>query len=108
MSIFDTTMRFVENVVAPIAGKISAQKHVIAVKDGFVATMPFLIVGSLLLVLAFPPSDSGFFFEGWHSLINSIGQDNILALSTSVWVSLRSMPHLGLDLAWRNHTSYDR
>ncbi|ANS85636.1 Cellobiose permease IIC component [Vibrio scophthalmi] len=79
MSIFDTTMRFVENVVAPIAGKISAQKHVIAVKDGFVATMPFLIVGSLLLVLAFPPSDSGFFFEGWHSLINSIGQDNILA-----------------------------
>ncbi|EGU46460.1 phosphotransferase systemcellobiose-specific component IIC [Vibrio ichthyoenteri ATCC 700023] len=79
MSIFDTTMRFVENVVAPIAGRISAQKHVIAVKDGFVATMPFLIVGSLLLVLAFPPSDSGFFFEGWHSLINAIGQDNILA-----------------------------
>lgn len=79
MSIFDITMRFVENVVAPIAGKISAQKHVIAVKDGFVATMPFLIVGSLLLVMAFPPSDSGFFFEGWHSLINSIGQDNILA-----------------------------
>jgi len=79
MSIFDTTMRFVENVVAPFAGKVSAQKHVIAVKDGFVATMPFLIVGSLLLVLAFPPSDSGFFFEGWHALINTIGQDNIMA-----------------------------
>ncbi|MGF1909844.1 PTS transporter subunit EIIC [Vibrio kasasachensis] len=79
MSIFDTTMRFVENVVAPVAGKVSAQKHVIAVKDGFVATMPFLIVGSLLLVLAFPPSDSGFFFEGWHALINAIGSDNIMA-----------------------------
>ncbi|WP_194435536.1 PTS sugar transporter subunit IIC [Vibrio fluminensis] len=79
MSFFDKTMGFVENVVAPYAGKVSAQKHVIAVKDGFVATMPFLIVGSLLLVLAFPPSDSGFFFEGWHALINAIGSDNIMA-----------------------------
>ncbi|GAB2659363.1 PTS sugar transporter subunit IIC [Vibrio panuliri] len=79
MSLFDKIMGFVENVVAPAAGKVSAQKHVIAVKDGFVATMPFLIVGSLLLVLAFPPSDSGFFFEGWHGLINAIGQDNIMA-----------------------------
>ncbi|WP_260261823.1 PTS sugar transporter subunit IIC [Vibrio intestinalis] len=79
MSVFDKTMHFVENVVAPVAGKISAQKHITAVKDGFVSAMPFLIVGSLLLVLAFPPSDSGFFFEGWHNLINLLGSDNILA-----------------------------
>ncbi|MDA0147746.1 PTS sugar transporter subunit IIC [Vibrio sp. LaRot3] len=79
MSVFDKTMHFVENVVAPVAGKISAQKHITAVKDGFVSAMPFLIVGSLLLVLAFPPADSGFFFEGWHNLINLLGSDNILA-----------------------------
>ncbi|WP_434360915.1 PTS transporter subunit EIIC [Parasalinivibrio latis] len=79
MSMFDNVMKFVETSVAPVAGKISAQKHVNAIKDGFVSTMPFLIVGSLLLVLAFPPSEGNFFFDGWHALIKAIGQENILA-----------------------------
>ncbi|MGF1695243.1 PTS transporter subunit EIIC [Vibrio lamellibrachiae] len=78
MALFDNVLRFVETVVAPAAGKISAQKHVNAIKDGFVSTMPFLIVGSLLLVLAFPPSDGNFFFDAWHGLIEIIGKDNIL------------------------------
>ncbi|KGY11748.1 cytochrome C biogenesis protein CcmF [Vibrio tubiashii] len=79
MAFFDRVLRFVENVVAPVAGKISAQRHVNAIKDGFVSTMPFLIVGSLLLVLAFPPSEGNFFFDGWHGLIAAIGKDNIMA-----------------------------
>ncbi|OAN13059.1 PTS cellobiose transporter subunit IIC [Photobacterium jeanii] len=79
MSFFDKVLNFVENVVAPVAGKVSAQRHVNAIKDGFVATMPFLIVGSLLLVLAFPPSEGNFFFDGWHGLINIIGKKNIMA-----------------------------
>ena len=79
MAFFDNVMSFVENRVAPVAGAVSAQRHVNAIKDGFVSTMPFLIVGSLLLVLAFPPSEGNFFFDGWHGLINLIGQENILA-----------------------------
>lgn len=79
MAIFDRVLIFVENVVAPTAGKISAQRHINAIKDGFVSTMPFLIVGSLLLVLASPPSTGNFFFDGWHGLIEIIGKDNILA-----------------------------
>jgi len=79
MAFFDRVLGFVENVVAPVAGKISAQRHVNAIKDGFVSTMPFLIVGSLLLVLAFPPSEGNFFFDGWHGLIAAIGKDNIMA-----------------------------
>ncbi|OEE31278.1 PTS cellobiose transporter subunit IIC [Vibrio genomosp. F10 str. ZF-129] len=78
MAIFDKVLSFVETVVAPAAGKISAQKHINAIKDGFVSTMPFLIVGSLLLVLAFPPSEGNFFFDGWHGLIDLIGKENIL------------------------------
>ncbi|MDN3613319.1 PTS sugar transporter subunit IIC [Vibrio gallaecicus] len=79
MAIFDKVLSFVENVVAPVAGKISAQKHVNAIKDGFVSTMPFLIVGSMLLVLAFPPSEGNAFFNAWHGLIEIIGFDNIMA-----------------------------
>ncbi|CAH0534313.1 Lichenan permease IIC component [Vibrio stylophorae] len=79
MSLIDKTMHFVENSVAPIAGRISAQRHINAIKDGFVSSMPFLIVGSLLLVFAYPPSSNGWFFGGWHSLIAMIGMDNIMA-----------------------------
>ncbi|MDO6499018.1 PTS sugar transporter subunit IIC [Photobacterium sanguinicancri] len=79
MAIFDKVLSFIENVVAPVAGRISAQRHVNAIKDGFVSTMPFLIVGSLLLVLAFPPSEGNFFFDGWHGLIDIIGKENIMA-----------------------------
>ncbi|GAB3517238.1 PTS sugar transporter subunit IIC [Photobacterium alginatilyticum] len=79
MSIFSKTMDFVETIVSPLAAKISSQRHINAIKDGFVATMPFLIVGSLLLVLAYPPGDGNFFLDGWHALIDIIGQQNILA-----------------------------
>ncbi|MEJ2764686.1 PTS transporter subunit EIIC [Photobacterium sp. MCCC 1A19761] len=79
MSIFDKTLVFVEKFVAPMAVKVSAQRHINAIKDGFVATMPFLIVGSLLLVLAYPPGKGNFFLDGWHALIEIIGQKNILA-----------------------------
>lgn len=50
---------FLENVVAPIAGKVGAQRHVGAIRDAFVTAIPFIIVGSFLLVIAFPPFGEG-------------------------------------------------
>ncbi len=79
MSILNSVMGFVERVIAPIAGKVGSQKHICAVKDGFISTMPFLIVGSLLLVFANPPGDGNAFLQGWHSVLQSIGRDNIVA-----------------------------
>lgn len=52
---FTLIFRFVENYVSPIAGRISAQRHVMAIRDGFISAMPFMIVGSFLLVFAYPP-----------------------------------------------------
>ena len=46
---------FLENVVAPIAGKVGSQRHICAIRDAFVTAIPFIIVGSFLLVIAFPP-----------------------------------------------------
>lgn len=50
---------FLETVVAPIAGKVGAQRHVGAIRDAFVTAIPFIIVGSFLLVIAFPPFSEG-------------------------------------------------
>ncbi len=79
MSAMNKITNMVEKVITPIAYKVSTQPHINAIKDGFVATMPFLIVGSLLLVLAFPPGTSNAFLQGWQSLVDSIGQGNILS-----------------------------
>lgn len=52
---FNAIFRFVENYVSPVAGRISAQRHVMAIRDGFISAMLFMIVGSFLLVFAYPP-----------------------------------------------------
>lgn len=52
---FNLIFRFVENYISPIAGRISSQRHVMAIRDGFISAMPFMIVGSFLLVFAYPP-----------------------------------------------------
>ena len=52
---FNVIFRFVENYVSPIAVRVSSQRHVMAIRDGFISAMPFMIVGSFLLVFAFPP-----------------------------------------------------
>jgi PTS system cellobiose-specific IIC component len=46
---------FIENKIAPIAGAFASQRHISAIRDGFIGGMPFMIVGSFLLVFAFPP-----------------------------------------------------
>ncbi len=44
---FNLIFRFVENYVSPIAGRISSQRHVMAIRDGFISPRcPFMIVGS--------------------------------------------------------------
>ena len=36
-------IRFLEKYVMPVAGKVAEQRHLLAIRDGLVLTMPFLI-----------------------------------------------------------------
>ncbi len=58
---------FIENKITPIAAVAGTQRHIMAVRDGFIGAMPFMIVGSFLLVFAFPPFsiDTTFAFGQW-------------------------------------------
>ena len=64
---------FIEQKIAPLAGAISSQRHVGAIRDGFISGMPFMIVGSFLLVFAFPPfsPDTSFAFGQWWIAMSS-------------------------------------
>ena len=58
---------FIEQKLPPIAGAIASQRHIRAIRDGFISALPFMIVGSFLLVVAFPPfsPESSFAFGQW-------------------------------------------
>ncbi len=55
MKLYDAIIGIVEKHIAPIAAKVGNQPHVRAMRDGFIEAMPFIIVGSFILIFAFPP-----------------------------------------------------
>ncbi|MDF8329433.1 hypothetical protein P5G63_13390 [Aeromonas salmonicida] len=55
-TLYERFVSTIENRVSPLAGRIGQQKYVQAIRDGFIAALPFMIVGSFMLVFIFPPS----------------------------------------------------
>ncbi|GGB59154.1 PTS cellobiose transporter subunit IIC [Virgibacillus dakarensis] len=55
MNRFSTLM---ERYFMPVAGKMAEQRHLKAIRDGIIATMPLLIIGSIFLIIAYPPIKS--------------------------------------------------
>ena len=41
-----------EDKIMPVAGRLAGQRHLSAIRDGFIVFMPFMIVGSLFLIIA--------------------------------------------------------
>ncbi len=71
MSISQSLFNFIEQKISPFAARLSSQRHVMAVRDGFISAMPFMIVGSFLLVFVHPPfspESSWGFARSWLAL----------------------------------------
>ena len=49
-------MRFIESRLMPVAGRLAQQRHLGAIRDAYISFMPFIIVGSILLVISSFPS----------------------------------------------------
>ncbi|MEI7218582.1 PTS sugar transporter subunit IIC, partial [Pectobacterium carotovorum] len=67
----------IENRISPIAAKLSSQRHVVAIKDGFIASMPFLIVGSFMMLFAHPPfspNSEWAFAQWWLGMVERHGE----------------------------------
>ncbi len=54
-AVYDKMVNVIEQKITPIAGKLGQQKYVTSIRDGFIAALPFMIVGSFMLVFIFPP-----------------------------------------------------
>lgn len=67
MKLFDKLNKVLEKYFVPVANKIAAQRHVMAIKDGIVVSMPLTIIGSVFLILGFLP------FPGYREFLEGNG-----------------------------------
>ncbi|WP_024872434.1 PTS sugar transporter subunit IIC [Tolumonas lignilytica] len=57
MSAYNKMVAMIEDTITPLAAKLGQQKYVTSIRDGFISALPFMIVGSFMLVFIFPPFD---------------------------------------------------
>ncbi|WP_194709677.1 PTS sugar transporter subunit IIC [Radiobacillus deserti] len=66
-----------------IAGRIGSQRHLVAIRDGFVAIMPLIIIGSLAVLINNFPAFGAFDFVGWMNGI--FGDGNWQLVGGTIW-----------------------
>lgn len=83
-------IEFMEKYFVPVAGKIGSQRHLVAIRDGFVAIMPLVVLGSFaVLINNFPwPAYQNFmrtvFGESWTSFGGNIWSGSFAIMSLLV------------------------
>jgi len=109
MSLYASLMRVVENHIAPLAGRIGSQRHIIAIRDGFISAMPFLIVGSIMLIVANPPFDAtttsrfgqawlGFAKTHWNTITMPFFMTmGLMSVFVAIGTAYSLAKHYGLD-----------
>ncbi|WP_157053652.1 PTS sugar transporter subunit IIC [Schleiferilactobacillus perolens] len=67
-----TFMSFLQNKLAPVGEKISKQRHLKALREGFMLAMPLVLIGSIFVLIASFPIAS------WTTWLHAHGLDVIL------------------------------
>ena len=71
------TMFFEQKLSGPME-KLAQQRHLRAVRDGIVATLPLIIVGSFFLIIAMPPLPQDWeIYQFLNGNAASISYDNV-------------------------------
>jgi PTS system cellobiose-specific IIC component len=79
----------IEQSITPLAAKLGQQKYVIAIRDGFTAALPFMIIGSFMLVFIFPPfsaDTTNSFARGWLDFSQTYREQLMLPFNLSMGV----------------------
>ena len=104
----------IEEKLLPIANFFGTQKHLLAVRDGIVAAMPFTIIGSLFLVIASPPFSEdlntgiGFlnsFLQGWNNF--AVANEAALLAPFNISMGIMSL-YVCVATAYSLTKAYDR
>jgi cellobiose PTS system EIIC component len=98
-------MRFLEEKFMPIAAKVGEQRHLQAIRDGIIMTVPLVMIGSLFLILGFLPIKgyesfmANIFGDSWQSnLLYPVGVTfDLLAIFIAFGVAYRLAERYQLD-----------
>ncbi|MDQ5892271.1 MAG: cellobiose system component, partial [Pseudomonadota bacterium] len=85
----ESLFSIIENRISPIAAKLSSQRHVVAIKDGFIASMPFLIVGSFMMLFAHPPfspNSEWAFAQWWLGMVERHGEQIMMPYNMTMGI----------------------
>ena len=98
-------MSFLEKYFMPFAGKLAGQRHLNALKDGIILTMPLIIIGSFFLILGFIPITgypefmAGIFGDEWLTklLYPYNATFNMMGLIAAFGIAYRLAERYGID-----------
>jgi len=81
----DGLMQWMEKFIIPVATKIGTQKHLVAVRDAFISTLPITMAGSVAVLLNafirdFPNE------WGWEGFVNSGFIQFIINVNGHIWL----------------------
>jgi cellobiose PTS system EIIC component len=83
-----------EEIVLPIAGRVGSQRHLVAIRDGFAAILPLIIIGSLAVLINnlpipfFQDFMMNVFGEKWKNIGGYIWSGTFAILSLIICISV--------------------
>jgi len=89
-------IKFLEKYFVPFAGKIGSQRHLVAIRDGFVSVAPLIIVGSLAKLINNLPYQTYqnfmdyIFGESWTVFTNNIYNATFAVISILIVFTISS------------------
>jgi PTS system cellobiose-specific IIC component len=72
-------IKFMDKYFVPIAAKIGSQRHLVAIRDGFVAIMPLILVGSFAVLI------NGFPWKGFQNFMTGVFGPSWTSLGGNLW-----------------------
>lgn len=72
-------IEFMDKHFVPIAGKFGSQRHLVAIRDGFIAIMPLILVGSFAVLINNIP------WPGFQNLMTTVFGDSWKSLGGNLW-----------------------
>ncbi|WP_099223979.1 PTS sugar transporter subunit IIC [Listeria costaricensis] len=96
---------FMEKHFIPYAAKIGGQRHLVAIRDGFIATMPLMILGSFAVLI------NNFPIQAYQDFMNGLfGEGKWQAFGVNVWNGTFAILALliSFTVAYNLAKSYDK
>lgn len=94
---------FVQNTLIPLAGKMAASRHLVALRDGFALVMPLIIIGSVFMIVSQFPIPA---YINWMSSVFGPNWATVVGWATNATFNIIGMVAC-IGISYQLAKSYD-